>query len=574
MSFTLYPPRSPVGRRFHARAIPAIVALALVVTAVGPLSLGPTAAPGAVAQAAPGEAGRDEADVIVVLRPKADPEAVARAAGVRPRALFQHVFKGFAGRVPAQAIGGLRRNPNVELVSLDQPVEIVATTLPTGVDRVEADASASAGIGGDGGRVDADVAVLDTGIANHPDLDVAGGERCIGDGGYGDGDGHGTHVAGTVGALDDGQGVVGVAPGARLWAVKVLGDDGSGSWSSVICGLDWVYANRATIDVVNMSLGGAGDDGSCAADPLHRAICAVVDGGVPVVVAAGNDGANAAGQVPATFEEVITVSAFTDFDGAAGGNSEATCTSGGRDDTFAGFSNFGADVDIAAPGVCIRSTLAGGGTGLMSGTSMASPHVAGALALFAADNPGASPAEGRAWLLGDASRTQGSADGFGGDPDGSSERVLHLGSGGEAAVAAPATGDPTVSELGVKGDTQSGNSNSAHLAADGDPATAWVTGTSNPPRTAFARFDLGAVRSVAEIRWTFKRVGFADRFRIQVSDDGQEWTTLATRRNAPEAGAWESLATAADGRYVRFLFTNPNVDPKLGYLSEVEIRGS
>jgi subtilisin family serine protease len=130
-------------------------------------------------------------------------------------------------------------------------------------------------------------------------------------------------VAGTVGALDDGQGVVGVAPGARLWAVKVLGDDGSGSWSSVICGLDWVYANRATIDVVNMSLGGAGDDGSCAADPLHRAICAVVDGGVPVVVAAGNDGANAAGQVPATFEEVITVSAFTDFDGAAGGNSEA-----------------------------------------------------------------------------------------------------------------------------------------------------------------------------------------------------------------------------------------------------------
>jgi subtilisin family serine protease len=243
------------------------------------------------AQDEPGEAA-----VIVVLRPRVDPAAVARAAGIRPERLYRNVFNGFSGRVPAQALQGLRRNPNVELVSLDLPVGIAATTLPTGIDRADADQHPWAGISGAGGRVDADVAVLDTGIAAHPDLDIAGGEGCAGTGGYGDGAGHGTHVAGTIGALDDGQGVVGAAPGVRLWAVKVLGDNGSGSWSSVICGLDWVYANQETIEVVNMSLGGSGSDGSCGDDALHRAICNVVGAGVPVVVAAGNDGQNAGGQ--------------------------------------------------------------------------------------------------------------------------------------------------------------------------------------------------------------------------------------------------------------------------------------
>ena len=119
----------------------------------------------------------------------------------------------------------------------------------------------SAGIAQDGG-VDVDVAVLDTGIAAHPDLTIAGGVSCLG-GGAADDNGHGTHIAGTIGALDNAIGVVGVAPGARLWAVKVLDAQGNGSWSSVICGLDWVYANRDTIDVVNLSLGGDGADSAC-----------------------------------------------------------------------------------------------------------------------------------------------------------------------------------------------------------------------------------------------------------------------------------------------------------------------
>jgi hypothetical protein len=308
--------------------------------------------------------------------------------------------------------------------------------------------------------------------------------------------------------------------------------------------LDWVYANQETIEVVNMSLGGSGSDGSCGDDALHRAICNVAGAGIPVVVAAGNDGQNAGGQVPATYDEVITVSAFADFDGRPGGGAGATCSSGGRDDSFAGFSNFGADVDIAAPGVCIRSTVAGGGTGVMSGTSMAAPHVAGAAALYAANNPGATAAEARDWLLSEGSRTQGSSVGFDGDPDGSREPVLNLAVGDETTQTAPAPG----ARLTISGYAQSGNSNSGALAGDGDASTAWVTGTSKPPRTAWVRFDLGATRrrSLSEIRWRFKRTGFADRFRIQVSDDGQAWRTVATRGNA-KAGAEQTLAVTESG---------------------------
>ena len=561
--------RRPIIRSRSWRPAPStfvVVVLVAITAALVPFR-------GPLDRAVPSVAAQDEsgeADVIVVLRPRADPVAVARAAGVRPQRLYRNVFNGFSGRVPAQALQGLRRNPNVELVSPDLPIEIAATTLPSGIDRADADQNPWAGIAGEGGRVDADVAVLDTGIAAHADLDIAGGEGCVGTGGYGDAAGHGTHVAGTIGALDDGQGVVGVAPGARLWAVKVLGDNGSGSWSSVICGLDWVYANRETIDVVNMSLGGTGSDGACGEDALHLAICNVVAGGVPVVVAAGNDGRSAGGQVPATYDEVITVSAFADFDGRPGGGAQATCASGGRDDSFAGFSNYGADVDIAAPGVCIRSTVAGGGTGMMSGTSMAAPHVAGAAALYAANNPGATAADSRAWLLSEGSRTQGSSVGFGGDPDGSRERVLNLAVGDTTTQTPPAPAPGT--RLVISGYAQSGNSNAGGLAGDGEVSTAWVTGTSNPPKTAWVRFELEASASLSEIQWQFKRTGFADRFRIQISDDGQAWRTIATRGNA-KAGIQQTLPVTESARYVRFLFSNPNDDARLGYLAEVDIYG-
>jgi subtilisin family serine protease len=312
-------------------------------------------------------------------------------------------------------------------VALPPPVEQPPQALPTGIDRIDADGNPVAQIDGLDERIEVDVAVLDTGIAAHPDLKVAGGASCLGQN-YADDNGHGTHAAGTVGALDNSIGVVGVAPGARLWAVKVLDARGEGYWSSVICGLDWVYARRSTIDVVNLSLGGNGSETTCSdpADPLHGAICRVVNqAGIPVVVAAGNAGKDAATTVPATYDEVIAVSAFADSDGAPGGRGPSRC--GTNDDTFATFSNFGADVDIAAPGACIRSTSRGSGYEELSGTSMAAPHVTGAVSLYLAENPAATPSDVRGWLLGTASRPQNSSQGFSADRDTVHEPALYLG---------------------------------------------------------------------------------------------------------------------------------------------------
>lgn len=226
---------------------------------------------------------------------------------------------------------------------------------------------------------------------------------------WADDNGHGTHVAGIAAAIDNDQGVLGVAPGARIWAVKVLDESGSGTFADVICGLDWVVANQATIDVVNLSLSGVGSDGPCFSSALHNAICNVVNAGIPVVVAAGNQGTNAANRVPASFDEVITVGGFSDSDGAPGGLGGPSCF--GADDTYLGFSNFGPDVDLAAPGDCILSIDPGGGTSRESGTSEASPHVAGALARFVASFVAAhgtrpTPAESRDWLLNEATASQ------------------------------------------------------------------------------------------------------------------------------------------------------------------------
>jgi hypothetical protein len=148
---------------------------------------------------------------------------------------------------------------------------------------------------------------------------------------------------------------------APLYAVRVLNNAGSGSWSDVICGVDWVTANAASIKVANMSLGGSGSAGtSCTSSALRRAICNSVNAGVAYVVAAGNSAADAAGFVPAAYPETITVAALADFDGRPGGEASPTCRND-VDDTVANFSNYGSVVDLIAPGVCITSTWHNGG---------------------------------------------------------------------------------------------------------------------------------------------------------------------------------------------------------------------
>lgn len=406
------------------RVLPALGALAVTALALT------AAAPPPGAASAP-LSGAAERSYIVVLDDDAAPGSVARAHGKAHGLELQHVYrnavKGYSARMSARAAAEVAADPDVAWVQPDGVVTTTEQSLPTGIDRAEADQSST--VAGDGtGSVDVDVAIIDTGIdSDHTDLDVVGGYNCSNGPShkFDDGNGHGTHVAGTVGALDDNAGVVGVAPGSRLWAVRVLNNRGSGSWSDVVCGIDWVTANADVIEVANMSLGGPGTDyGNCGdgQDAMHAAICNAVDAGVTFVVAAGNDSEDAAGFTPAAYDEVITVSALADFDGQPGGNAASTCRSD-EDDTLANFSNYGADVDLIAPGVCIESTWKGGGYNTISGTSMASPHVAGGAALYLANNPGASPDGVKSALQSAGSTDWDDSD----DPDGIKEVLLDVG---------------------------------------------------------------------------------------------------------------------------------------------------
>ncbi|MBI2332983.1 MAG: S8 family serine peptidase [Chloroflexi bacterium] len=365
-----------------------------------------------------------------VANPRDAANDMAREHGLGLTHVYEYAVKGYAATIPAARLNAVKSDSRVLFVSEDREVSIGAQTLPTGVDRIDAEQTATHTNKGTG----VNVAVIDTGIdLTHPDLsaNIVGGKNCSTGKSYSDGNGHGSHVAGTIAAVNNTEGVVGIAPEAKLWAVRVLDNRGSGSWSSVICGIDFVTskapANGGPITVANMSLGGTGsDDGNCGLtnnDALHQAICRSVAAGVTYVVAAGNETDNAANHVPAAYDEVITVSALSDSDGKSGGTGGApTCRTCELDDYFATFSNFGADVDSAAPGVCILSTWKGGGYNTISGTSMASPHVAGVAALYIATHAGATPAQVKDALI--AAQESGPIPG---DPDTYKEGIVNAG---------------------------------------------------------------------------------------------------------------------------------------------------
>ena len=408
---------------FLMTATPLRFALALLLAAVVLV----TGLPAPLAtEAAPLLQVDDPADdqAIVVLEEGTDPVAAAEALGVEPIEVYREVVTGFSAELTPAAVAAVERSRLVRDVAPDGRVQAEAQATPTGVARVGTPLDGPGALR----RVNADVAVVDSGVAKHRDLNVVGGVGCNGDDPYDDRSGHGTAVAGVIAAVNDSRDVVGVAPGARIWSVKVLDQFGSGRWSQVLCGLDWVYRNRQTIDVVNMSLSGSGKDGTCSSFPVHRAICKVVRARIPVVVSAGNQGKNADTRAPAAWDEVFTVSAFADSDGEPGREGPRTCD-GNADDARWYASNFGADVDIAAPGSCIAVITPRGELRRSSGTSLASPLVAGAVARFKAGRPNASPDVVRDWLLSDeASRAQDDPDiGIVGDRDNYPERVLWLG---------------------------------------------------------------------------------------------------------------------------------------------------
>ena len=348
--------------------------------------------------------------------------------------VYRNALKGFSASLTQENLSALIKDPRVKFIEPDLVVHAAAQTIPTGVNRIDADLSPTARINGVDERVNIDIAVIDTGVSRyHPDLNFYRGITISGAGkrGGNDDNGHGSHVAGTAAAKDNGTGVVGVAPGARVWSVKVLNRSGSGTISGVIAGIDYVTQHSNEIDVANMSLGTTGKSSA-----LRAAIQKSAAKGVVYVVSAGNSAKDVYGDdgifdtsddfIPAAYPEVITVSAIADSDGQSGALGGPT--SWGHDDTFAGFSNYGARIDLAAPGVAILSTWKGTGYNTISGTSMAAPHVTGAAALYIATNgkptnmPGVEAVRQGLIIRG---MPQTGLDGFSKDPDAYPEPLVN-----------------------------------------------------------------------------------------------------------------------------------------------------
>jgi subtilisin family serine protease len=323
---------------------------------------------------------------IVKLKDDSDPSAVASAHGLAPSNIYRNTIRGFAGAIPEARLEQLQRDSRVEYIVPDGVAYASAQTVPYGISNVAATTSSVLAGNGSGAVSGPTVFIIDSGIATHADLNKVGHVNYAG-GSNDDCNGHGTHVAGTVGAKDDTNYVVGVAPGVKLFGVKVLGCSGSGSWSGVISGMDFVSGHSASQKVANMSLGGGFNQA------VNDAAARMVANNVAVAVAAGNDGADAKNYSPASEPSVLTVAAHD------------------SNNVNASWSNFGTLIDVSAPGVSILSTSRSGSTTTMSGTSMASPHVAGALAIYRANNPSASATTAQNAVKSNTSGT--SSKGFG-----------------------------------------------------------------------------------------------------------------------------------------------------------------
>ena len=398
---------SAARTRVSIRIVP-LAALVLAGCAEGPIPTEPDSADEFAASARPA-VGAD--DWIVVFRDDVqDPPGLARRlaseSGATLRHVYSHALRGFAATIPAQALEGLRRNPNIDFVERDGVVTKTAVG-SWGLDRIDQRSlplDGSYSPTGDGTGVD--VWIIDSGV-DYGRTDEFGSRFDLsrdydfvsGDDDASDCDGHGTHVAGTVGSD-----TYGVAPGVTIVGVRVLNCSGSGSFAGVIAGIDYVAAEAARTsrpDVANMSLGG----GYSAA--VNQAVENAVSAGVVMAVSAGNDYAtDACTKSPASAPSAITVASSTSSDARSS------------------FSNVGSCVDIFAPGSGITSTAMRSGTATWSGTSMASPHVAGAAAILLAANPGWSPAD--VWTAMDGASTTGAIS----DTRGTDNKLLYVASSG------------------------------------------------------------------------------------------------------------------------------------------------
>ena len=385
----------------------------------------PIAAPPPAVNAAQGAV---EGSYIIVLKnddtdPGGSANALVKAHGGRLRHVYSRALKGFSvANLPAPALEALRRNPRVALVEPDGIITADETQSPTpswGIDRIDASFGRDNNYTYPNTASNVTAYIIDTGInPGIADLEgrILSGADFIDGGEPDDCHGHGTHVAGTVAGT-----AYGVAKGANVVAVRVLNCQGSGSTSGVIAGIDWVATNAVRPAVANMSLGGG------YSESLNMAVARAVESGVTFAVAAGNSNANACNYSPSSTASAITVGATTSSDAKAS------------------YSNYGDCVDIQAPGSSITSDWIGSATATatISGTSMASPHVAGAAALVLGANPGFTPSQVRDALVDHA--TDGAVTGLPSGPN----KLLYVGfigaGNGEVVPEDPPSDQPAAS---------------------------------------------------------------------------------------------------------------------------------
>ena len=379
----------------------ALLAGAFALAACSDQSVSPVAAP----QQAPLLAARGtaiEGSYVVVLKPGADPRAVAAVAGVSPKYVYDAAVNGFAGTLNAGQLNALQKNPNVAYVEPDQVVtaSVVQSNATWGLDRIDQRAlplSLTYSYTATAGTVRA--YVIDTGLqTSHPQFGNPTRAQNVYDafGGSGnDCNGHGTHVAGTIGST-----TYGVAKSVMLRGVKVLDCNGSGSLTGILNGINWLISNHIKPAVANLSLGAG------YSSTLNTAVTNLANAGVFVAVAAGNENQNACNVSPASAPAVTTVAATS----KSGARWVWNSTQG---------SNFGSCVDLYAPGDLITSTWINSGTNTITGTSMASPHVAGVAALYKSGIGDHSQATIDSWI-----KTNSTANTVTNNPTGTPNRLL------------------------------------------------------------------------------------------------------------------------------------------------------